>query len=762
MYEELYVTDPVTGKRSRLDLPVPSGITLNFNSNIFSDLSKITCSYSYTFSLPMTANNRRILDLADDLRHSSRMTRRKVTAEFIQNGIRLFDDAYLYIDGISDGTFQCVLTWGVIRGMETLNDDDLSLREITFEGLESDIVRWGANITAPQPADWDASADYFIPFRKTESVNLGEYILGTSTPIKLPVVPLWRVVKGINDYYGTDFYFGDAVKGSDTWDEQQSAFTGTGLPDLIAYGAVPLVNRELTDEQYEERTGTFTNIDVYEYLLGTLHTGITVWEGDNEQHLPNILTFDFVASEKNYFGTGNDGTDTTAGKTFTFYLNSLASVEEVELDGYIRVSIADIYQIYNSSGELTDSSGTDDDPPQLIVYKRTWSDEDDNQVGEITYEEAATLEGTFYGYETLNRSDGSFVWYYVYEFDFRAVSGADRITVSPIVGTSETYPCFFSIDHYVRTVQEVTDIKIVPGGNITDNAATGWEADLVTNLPDVSCLTFMKGLYYMLGAFPQADSSGRIVPLYYTDLYDAIAAGRCPDWSAKLLSQPGDLPEEVGYSVSGFARKNYYLMKNDDLDDPEPDDDEDYYEPGMGCITCADETLDATATIIQLPWYGPFLRDADRPLMETGRDMKYEEYDTNDDGSISTSFCEAEPAIGTVRAVEQCAYDTDAGSLEPIPQGTYTMMFEVWNGFKDIQSKDSPYAPLQAIMSDPVVVTEYAALDEFDLRDLDYATPVYLSKYNAYFAIVSIQRDEDGLCECEFVRLPPLDTESEE
>lgn len=46
MYEELYIIKDE--ERHKLDLNCPSGITLNFKSNLFGDLSKISASYSYT------------------------------------------------------------------------------------------------------------------------------------------------------------------------------------------------------------------------------------------------------------------------------------------------------------------------------------------------------------------------------------------------------------------------------------------------------------------------------------------------------------------------------------------------------------------------------------------------------------------------------------------------------------------------------------------------------------------------------------------
>lgn len=77
----------------------------------------------------------------------------------------------------------------------------------------------------------------------------------------------------------------------------------------------------------------------------------------------------------------------------------------------------------------------------------------------------------------------------------------------------------------------------------------------------------------------------------------------------------------------------------------------------------------------------------------------------------------------------------------------------VLNPFKDILMNPS-YRYLQKIVEHPFVITEKILLNEFDLMDIDYVKPVYLEKYNSYFAIISIQRDSKGVCKCELIKLP--------
>ena len=81
------------------------------------------------------------------------------------------------------------------------------------------------------------------------------------------------------------------------------------------------------------------------------------------------------------------------------------------------------------------------------------------------------------------------------------------------------------------------------------------------------------------------------------------------------------------------------------------------------------------------------------------------------------------------------------------------MSMKAWNGFKTMLENDS-FNYLQQIIANQYVIEIDLRLNEFDLRDLDYSVPIYLNKYNSFFAIVSIQRDSKGKCKCELIKLP--------
>lgn len=126
--EELYII--VDGVRKQLDLSLPSGITLNFVSNLFNDLSKINASYSYTFKLPRTANNVRVLEIVDDVRADGKFTRIKNDAEYVYDGVSLFSNANMYISGVEKESISAVMTWNVNKGLQELEKHDMSLQEL--------------------------------------------------------------------------------------------------------------------------------------------------------------------------------------------------------------------------------------------------------------------------------------------------------------------------------------------------------------------------------------------------------------------------------------------------------------------------------------------------------------------------------------------------------------------------------------------------------------------------------------------------------
>lgn len=743
MYEELYIIKD--GERHKLDLNCPSGITLNFKSNLFGDLSKISASYSYTFKLPMTLNNRLALDTPEDIRRNSTTTRHKYKCEFWQNGVDLFSEANLYVDTTDSQNYNAVMTWGVVAGFEALKDNDLSLREIG-NGV-NELGRYGS-IWLPTPDDFDNDTLLLHPYRglgiyeesKGKVWCLVNYENKPVSKTNIPVVPIQYIIDRINRTYGTRFNLGNIYDGR-SWDNNTHSYIPNGDSVIISRGVVPLVKTGLTDEQYAARTAILTNFGSHSYslILGSAEINLPfdAWDGNK---YPQIISFDIQQPQNNNYFTVGSGGNVKPSINWVFYKkdstgSKIVLVEKFKLDGHIRV----VFDGWTSAES------------KMSVYHRIAERDNDNPTKvNYTMKEVGSVTGRFVAYENFNGKTCD-----VIEFDFRKSQGLSPIEIED-EGSSSYYPFFFNFNRVVKRIVEGR-VEITPMGKLSDDVVNkGYETDVFSNLPDISCLEFMKSLFYVMGAFPGLSRDGEIIPLRYSSIRRNISNGNTADWSEKITTAVHVNPEKITFKVSGFGQNNYFLLKNDDLDQTEPEEGEDVYEAGKMKIVCDNNSLERNKTIIQIPWFGPYLKSGKCPSLATEKDMKYQEFDPND---YKYSNCEAKPALGLIvpgaEGTYKSSYDSSGNLLSETytPNGTYRMFMVVLNPFRDVYESDD-YDYLQEIVYHPYIITESFRLDEFDLRDIDFTRPVYLEKYNAYFAIVSIQRDANGKCKCELIKLP--------
>lgn len=780
MKEQLFIIKD--GDRFELDLNNPSGISLNYKSDLFGSLSNFTCSHSYTFKLPMTLNNRLALENAEEIRDSSGVIRRRLKAEFLQNGINILGEANLYINETSKDSYSAVFTWGVVAGFQEMKDDNISIRDLRKDNPILDLYNNNNNSWVQEAKDWSNDDMVVHPYRAS---NFPETYPGflcyaritdssTYAPVSLatiPAVPIRKIIEQINSYYGVKFNLGGVYKGASAiWNG--SNYISNEDSDIINRGVVPLVTVGLTTNQLQQRTAVLKNLTLrgYTFILKNGQTyPLAGWENFK---MDNIIAFDIQTTPQYaYFDIGSGGNLIDSIKWVFHKRNSSGTkfylVEKFLLDGYLKVTF------YNAGGWSINKNGYLNEDytekvPKFIVYRKGYEIDKDQSDGvrvvlKDTFNEVASVSGRNpMPAGQVKIGDITYVLY-TWTFDFRKGEGFSRMEITDNGGeytgqSSSTSPYFFGFDSLAHSINDQQPISIIPAGEVSTDVINGKETDIFSNLPDISCMDFMKSLFYMIGATPVLNSDGEIVPMCYDVLRRNIQRGKAIDWSNKIASSPSEVPEKISFKMSSTAQRNYYLLKNDELDKSSlsEEDDEDIYEAGMMCLECEDHTLDKDKTIIQVPWYGAWLKNGKAPNYDTRRDMKYSEYDVNKD---ETKSCEAKPALGIIVPAKEGRYEQNGTDSNGYP--TYTMVatgkyrsyMEILNPFKSIEANDN-YAYLQEIIRRPYIITETLNLNEFDLRDIDYSVPVYLNKYNSYFAVVSIKRDSKGKCKCELIKLP--------
>lgn len=828
MKEELYIINK--GQRLSLDLPSPSGITLKWVNNLFNDLSKLTCSYSYTFKLPMTATNRRVFELAEDIRRESSFCGKRVSAEFILNGVSVCPNANLYISETGASTYSCVMTWGVLKAFQKLKDDNTKLNELGSVGtcvwqnnsMTNIIGMPTKNLTNTQDVvylDYDAGCPHY-----------------DNRPPK-PCMPVYRIIQLINKKYGVKFDIGRALS---------EGFSALPLADFnnknyheervyddyITHGVVPLTNTSIVSKESGESASASTEqmtqpdgrpltteiiylekdsgwrwwelAELYEYdqvgeLVATYTAVVGLQKG--QQPLPEVgITYVGIACLEQLQTTGE------VEPLFAHYIVSIGDDKpnykynydqwiaegKVPAQKFEDVLYEDFAETLFSNDGLKKNNY--DLSQDLVGYRCRYAHEvrggmdvyiskqavDEGRVKLEDYWWIALVKANYDGtVEVVSDKDvGNWLGLqsvsgytydesircYVYHFDFGSAYDVRRLKIDELDERETEYAGYFIVPYYPdddlepgQSILQRGDIESYGlhfddiGAQIefTELPAT---IDIIKSLPDISCFDFMKSIFYMSGALPCVDKDEKITAIYYDQLRDNVYDGKAVDWSQRVIGVRTAQSESIKFSLSQFGKHNYFEMANSQREKTqiELNDELDVYEQGYGELTLGSELSTDEKSIYKSPFYSPQLQDRQYPLVMVGHTTKI----WNDKGEYTDN---ANPIYGLAvyRALDPSFEDMEKAEERFIvwQKGSDFKHFRMnaYNPFKNVKNT---FSYLNKILQDIKVVKEKLNLRETDIADLNMAMPVYLHKHNAFFAIITLQRDSKGIYTAELIKLP--------
>lgn len=122
MRQELYINGQA------VELASDTAVTLQFRSNLLSDIDKITSSNSLTIQLPKTPRNNLALGFAD-VPYSQGIERRWYDATYIRNGVPMINGKAALLSSKRD-SYEVCLTWGVIEYLQEWLDAGTTLRDL--------------------------------------------------------------------------------------------------------------------------------------------------------------------------------------------------------------------------------------------------------------------------------------------------------------------------------------------------------------------------------------------------------------------------------------------------------------------------------------------------------------------------------------------------------------------------------------------------------------------------------------------------------
>lgn len=256
-------------------------------------------------------------------------------------------------------------------------------------------------------------------------------------------------------------------------------------------------------------------------------------------------------------------------------------------------------------------------------------------------------------------------------------------------------------------------LAFIEDTNVFEDGVSDGYYPIISNLPSVKQIDFLKALSAMSGTFAVVKNDTTI---QFVSMDEVISnKGKAIDWTRKVVASYQDnKPKTISFSLDGFAQKNIYKWKEDSSVSGSYD----------GYIYVNDETIEASKDSVTLSFAATDMRvdKAYIPIYEYG--------DNDEVGKLG----KVDPRI----------------LLEINNNGKSKATFSGL-GWSALLSKN--YQSYQKVVRNPVIITEKIEISDIDLKELDVTVPVYLGQYGRYYALISVKAEDTGVCECKLLQL---------
>lgn len=673
-----------------VDLGTDTKITLQIQSNLFRDVSKIVSNTSYTVKLPKTVHNQQILKHTDLVQGDSTYAYSMHTARYFRNGVEIIKDGRASVLAVTNEAIEINLVWGLYSSFSNLVSKGTALNELTGD----EKILWSGANTADTYDDavtkdcFYADLNVWIATEVSTYWEYGSYVdgkkeagsrdydsrfkgwEGNKKTYLHPSVKVSWVLKKIKECTGVDFQ----------WTGDEKSFIDT----LI----LPLINKKASDLTFNAGF-TATLPAISGETLGTLKPTITTSSNFFRETSGEVDQLTCIADAKVYIKVSCTATyDLTnwqnKGRIGWNYNGCFVMMLVTKSDGTVKS-----YDIGDSTG------GEYDHGARLADFIDHW----DSKV--VDY-----LKGE--GVIELEQGD-------------KITFGAYYCCLSSFGGRRHSLS-----DYQVTTRQGLNPPTTFNGGTISlsatgddDTVPAGGYFPICANLPKVKIIDFVKFLAAITGTFPMQMSSDGIVKfLPLSTVWNNKAEAK--DWTRRVIAQGAEnKPKQIEFKMSDYAQHNYYKWKNDKYVSGDYDGD----------IQIQNETLSTERTVIEFPFSA-----------SDGNNVPMYEKET-DTTSSSTTTTESEPSYSACTdRVLRLGEDSN---------GKATAYFDI----NMQQILNDKYREVMNTLQNAKVVTETVRMRDIELLNFDETEPIFLAQYGAFFAVNSIKSDANGLADVELLKL---------
>lgn len=659
------------------DIDDSTEINVVVKSNIFTPADKIVSNSSYTVKLPLTEHNRAIIEHAELVGSSGNFAYNTHKAQYFRNGVEIIKNGKATLQQTSEA-IEVTLVWGIFEVISELIQSKKTLADLAGDGrIMFRIENEPASYAEALNSDYFlASVDYFSHNEKTDNswradwwtrpeATEGDFDIGAGTTTHY------------KHYNENTRYLHPVVKVTYILEQiaEQFGVRFVFLDDdgLLESLIIPLVGNKANELSYDE----VASVHGYSTYF-TQYGGIVRLNVQNET---NFL-------------------ENTIGQT-----TELISAVSTDLNFVVKTGWSGNFK---ANGDVTQN--VENHYLRIIVEHADTSMMNDEYIvgsDKIIYSVGATIND--YREIYLNIKGSGKI----------SVERGDKIYFKWAQTSTTGGGGDYSEEYAMRDVWfDGVSIEIYPSD--ADSVGDGLYFPIMSNLPSISVIDFIKFLATITGTFPRQLNDDGLVELYpYKLLFENVE--NAIDWTDKVVpSWESMRPAQVAYNVSDFAQSNYYKWREDKKTEGD-------FNANM---KIDNKTLALNRDVITFPFAASV--GSNVPIYELTENAT-----TNEQGEviteISVNYSKCEPRILNL-------VDDD---------GVAVGRFDI-----NLQSViDTKYQDIAKTLQNARVIKERIKIRDVELEQFEEMVPVYLGQYGGYFAVLDITINSSEIAEVQLIQL---------
>lgn len=247
---------------------------------------------------------------------------------------------------------------------------------------------------------------------------------------------------------------------------------------------------------------------------------------------------------------------------------------------------------------------------------------------------------------------------------------------------------------------------------------------VISNLPDIKIVDFIKSLATLCGIFPKQENG----VVKFISLDEIMAnKSKAKNWTKRVVASGRDnKPKEMEYAVADYCQHNRFRWKEDDTVEGNYDGD----------LAVNNKTLDYEKDAITMPFSSG-----------DGCSVPLYKCETDDFGVVTKmSYSACKPRI--MREISALRMDYVNEQFVMAEKSCVT-----FSGLDFETILNDRYVALKEVLNRARIIKENILVSEYDLKEFDESIPVYLGQYGKYYAVIEMKAEDNGIAEVQLLQL---------